>query len=99
MTSPAPSVTVMIRPTADETTTRDGRPLANAATAYVAGWTGFICEGKSFCSGSACKAFRPRWRDGLTTTAAAALRRRWLLEGAGAAFQHVLTASTVMYVV
>ena len=24
-------------------------------------------------------------------------RRRWLLEGAGAAFQHVLTASTVTY--
>ena len=24
-------------------------------------------------------------------------RRRWLLEGAGAAFQHVLTAFTVMY--
>jgi hypothetical protein len=31
----------------------------------------------------------------LTTTAAAA---GWLLEGAGAAFQHVLTASTVTYI-
>ena len=30
----------------------------------------------------------------LTTTTAG---RRWLLEDAGAAFQHVLTASTVMY--
>ena len=33
MTSPAPLVTVMIRPAADETTTRGGRPLAQA---YVA---------------------------------------------------------------
>ena len=40
------------------------------------------------------KAFRTRQRDGLTTTAAAAV---WLLEGAGAAFQHVLTATTVTY--
>jgi hypothetical protein len=40
MTSPSPSatlaVTVMIRPAADETTTRDGRPLAQAGTSFVA---------------------------------------------------------------
>ena len=36
MTSPAPSVTVMIRPAADETITRDGRPLGQAVTSYVA---------------------------------------------------------------
>jgi hypothetical protein len=36
-------------------------------------------------------AFRTRRRDGLTTTAVAAV---WLLEGAGAIFQHLLTAST-----
>jgi hypothetical protein len=36
MTSPSPSVTVMIRPAAYETTTRDGRPLAQAGTSYVA---------------------------------------------------------------
>ena len=36
MTSPSPSVTVMIRPAADETTIRDGRPLAQAGTSYVA---------------------------------------------------------------
>ena len=32
MTSPSPSVTVMIRPAADETTTQEGRPLAQAGT-------------------------------------------------------------------
>ena len=36
MTSPAPSVALMIRPAADETTTRDGRPLGQAGTSYVA---------------------------------------------------------------
>ena len=36
MTSPPPSVTVLIRPAADVTTTRDGRLLAQAATAYAA---------------------------------------------------------------
>ena len=65
MISPAPSVTVMIRPAADETTTRDGRPLGQAVTSYVAdaGWTGFVCEVKSLQwqrPGSACKSFRTR---------------------------------------
>ena len=37
MTSPSRSlsVTVMIRPAADDTTTRDGRPLAQAGASYV----------------------------------------------------------------
>jgi hypothetical protein len=35
-TPPSPSVTMMIRPAADETTTRDGRPLAQAGMSYVA---------------------------------------------------------------
>ena len=35
-TSPSPSETVMIRPAADETITRDGRPLGQAVTSYVA---------------------------------------------------------------
>ena len=36
MTSRQPSVAVMTRPAADENTTRDGRPLAQAGTSYVA---------------------------------------------------------------
>ena len=74
MTSPAPSVTVMIRPAADETITRDGRPLGQAVTSYVAdgAWTGFASEVKNF-QWQRCKAFRTRRRDGLTTTAAAAV--------------------------
>jgi hypothetical protein len=39
---------------------------------------------------------RPSGRDGVIASPPPP-RRRWLLEGAGAAFQHVLTASTVMY--
>ena len=41
---------------------------------------------------------RPSGRDGVMASSPAPPRRRWLLEGAGAAFQHVLvTASTVTY--
>ena len=39
---------------------------------------------------------RPSGRDGVMASPPP-LRRRWLLEGAEAAFQHVLTASTVTY--
>ena len=39
---------------------------------------------------------RPSGRDGVMASPPPR-RRRWLLEGAGAAFQHVLTASTVTY--
>ena len=39
---------------------------------------------------------RPSGRDGVTASPPPP-RRRWLLEGAGAAFQHVLTASAVTY--
>ena len=39
---------------------------------------------------------RPSGRDGVMASPPQP-RRRWLLEGAGAAFQHVLTASTVTY--
>ena len=39
---------------------------------------------------------RPSGRDGVMASPPPP-RRRWLLEGAGAAFQHVLTASTVTY--
>ena len=45
----------------------------------------------------ACKAFRTRRRDGLTTTAAAAVR---LLEGAGAAFlSQQIIGQTVLNVI
>jgi hypothetical protein len=41
---------------------------------------------------------RPSERDGVMASSLhVPKRRRWLLEGAGAAFQHVLTASTVTY--
>jgi hypothetical protein len=39
---------------------------------------------------------RPSRRDGVMVSPPPP-RRRWLLEGAGAAFQHVLKASTVTY--
>ena len=39
---------------------------------------------------------RPSGRDGVMASPPP-LRRRWLMEGAGAAFQHALTASTVTY--
>ena len=39
---------------------------------------------------------RPSGRDGVMALPPPP-RRRWLLEGAGAAFQHLLTASTVTY--
>ena len=38
---------MVIRPAADETNTRDGRPLAQAGTSYVAGGPLFACEVKS----------------------------------------------------
>ena len=41
---------------------------------------------------------RPSGRDGvMVSPPLPPPRRQWLLEGAGAAFQHVLTASTVTY--
>jgi hypothetical protein len=47
LTSPSPSVIVMIRPAADETITRDGRPLGQAGTSYVANGLTKVCEVKS----------------------------------------------------
>ena len=61
----------MIRPAADETTTREsetGVLLAQAAHVIRRRWTGFVCEVKSLQWH-----FRMRRRDGLTTTAAAAV--------------------------
>ena len=41
---------------------------------------------------------RPSGRDGvMASRSPPSPRQRWLLEGAGAAFQHVLTVSTVRY--
>jgi hypothetical protein len=50
-----------------------------------------ICEVKSVCTVAAPA--RPSGRDGVMASTSPT-RRRWLLEGAGAAFQHVLTASS-----
>jgi hypothetical protein len=95
MISPSPSVTVMIRPAADETTTRDGRPLAQAGTSYVANGPASYMRGEELAVAAPA---RPSGRDGVMLMASPPPpRRRWLLEGAGAAFQHVLTASTVTY--
>jgi hypothetical protein len=56
-------------------------------------WTGFVCKVKSLL-----------WKrlqglqDATALMASPPLPQwRWLLEGAGAAFEHVLTASTVTY--
>ena len=94
MTSPAPSVTVMIRPAADETTTRDGRPLAQAGTSHVANRMDRLrMRGKQLPVAAPAE---PSGRDGVMASPPPP-RRRWLLAGAGAAFQHVVTASTVTY--
>ena len=77
-----------------------GRWLKQARHTSQMDRAGFICEVKSL-----------QWQhlqglqdatarcvpDGLTTYSPPPPRRRWLLEGVGAAFQQVLTASTVAY--
>ena len=73
MTSPSPSVAVMIRPAADEITTRDGHPLVQAGISYVANGPASYMRGEELAVAVACKAFRTRRRDGLTTTAAVAV--------------------------
>jgi hypothetical protein len=76
MTSPAPSVTVMIRPAADETTTRDGRPLWPKQTRHTSQMDRFRMRGEELAVAAPA---RPSGRDGvmasppLTTTAAAAM--------------------------
>jgi hypothetical protein len=102
MTSPSPSVTVMIRPAADETTTRDGRPLAQARSRHVIRRrrTGFVCQVKSLVWQRLQLQVLYLGRDGVMASPPPP-RRRWLLEGAGAAFQHVRSADslhTVRYV-
>ena len=47
MTSPAPSVTVMIRPAADETITRDGPTAGPSSHVIRRRWTGFASKVKS----------------------------------------------------
>ena len=65
MTSPASSVTVMIRPAADETITRGGRPLGQAVTSYVADGPASCKRGEELAvaAPACCKAFRTRRRD------------------------------------
>ena len=78
MASPPPSVTVMIRPAADETTTRDGRPLAQAGTPYVADGDRIRMRGEELAVAAPA---RPSGRDGVMASPPPP-RRRWLLEGA-----------------
>jgi hypothetical protein len=74
MTSPPLSVTVMIRPAADETTTRDGRPLAQAGTSYASQMDRLRMRGEQLAVAAPARpSFRVRWRDALTTTATAAV--------------------------
>jgi hypothetical protein len=82
----------MVRSAADETTTRDGRPLAQS---YAQAGTSYVADGPaSYAEELAVAALaRPSGRDGVMASPPPR-RRWWLLEGAGAAFQHVLTAST-----
>jgi hypothetical protein len=96
MTSPAPSVTVMTRPAADAQDhhprrVREGRPLGQAVTSYVADGPASQERGEELAVAAPA---RPSGRDGVMASPPP-LPRRWLLEGAGAAFQNVLTASTV----
>ena len=92
MTSPPPSVTVMIRPAADETATRDGRrwPKQSRHTSQM---DRLRKRGEELALAAHA---RPSGRDGVMASPPQP-RQRWLLEGAGTAFQHVLTASTVTY--
>ena len=83
----------MIRPAADETITRDGRPLGQAVTSYVAdGPALYICEVKSL-QWQRLQGLQDEGREGMMASPPP-WRRRWLLEGAGAAFQ--LPFSTVL---
>ena len=98
MTSPSPSVIVMIRPAAvlmrpppemgvrwpkqpRDTSQMDRLRMRGEELAVAAPWQ------------------RLQVLQDATSVMASppSPRRRWLLEGAGAAFQHVLTASTVTY--
>ena len=100
MTSPAPSVIVMIRPAADETTIRDGCVRWPKQARHILQMDGFVCEVKSLQWRSASAPARPSGRDGVMASPPPP-RRRWLPEGAGAArfiqHVHVLTTSTVMH--
>ena len=94
MTSPSPSVTVMIRPAADETTTRDGCVCWPKQARHTSQMDRLRMRGKGLAVVAAPA--RPSGREGVMASPPPP-RRRWLLEGAGADFQHVLTASTVTY--
>ena len=95
MTSPSPSVTVMIRPAADVVM----RPAPEMGVRWpkqarhTSQLDRFRMRGEELAVEAPA---RPSGRDGVMASPPQP-RRRWLLEGAGAAFQHVLTASTVTY--
>ena len=89
------SVTVMIRPAADETMHHPR--WAAAGTLKQARHTSQMDRFRMRGEELAVEApSRPSGRDGVMASPPPP-RRRWLLEGGGAAFQHMRTASTVMY--
>ena len=88
----------MIRPAADETTTRPRRATAGPSSHVIRRrWTGFVCEVNEELAVAAPA--RPSGRDGVMACDHATRR------GGGGCWkvlelpfiQHVLTASTVMY--
>ena len=86
----------MIRPAADETTTRAAPEMgvrwANKAR-HASQMDRLRMRGEELVVAAPA---RPSGRDGVMASPPPP-QRRWLLEGAGAAFQHVLTAFTVTY--
>jgi hypothetical protein len=93
MTSPSPSVTVMIRPAADETTTPETGDRWPKQARYTSQMDRLRMRGEEL---AVVAPARPSGRYGVKASPPPP-RRWWLLEGAGAAFQQVLTASTVTY--
>ena len=83
ITSPAPSVTVMIRPSPE---TGDRWAKQSRLTSQM---DRFRKRGEELAVAAPA---RPSGRDGVMASSPQP-RRRWLLEGAGAAFQHVLTVT------
>ena len=100
MTSPPPSVAVMIRPTADENTTRDGRLTGDRwpkQARHTSQMDRLRMRGEELAVAAPA---RPSGRDGVMASPPPPPRRRWLLERAEAAFHvsaHVLTDSTLTY--
>jgi hypothetical protein len=90
---PPPSVTVMIRPADDETTTPETGVRWSKQARHTSQMDRLRMRGEELAVAAPA---RPSGRDGVMASPPPPRRRR-LLKGAGAAFQHALTASTVTY--